>query len=549
MIGTTQEFGSYKLTPATTYFKHDLEDAPTTIQFEQCLLGNQWTSCELLSTRRYNHDSTVFRFKLPATESLNLKPGAYLLIKAPNREHNGGDAIRPYTTISFDNPIAYFDILVKRYDEWGDPNDWKTAHSYRPKGVVSNYIHELKIGETAEFKHTASCATKVSHGILGIPFYLGSLKEGQYNSREKEKKYSVSPLIDKKSISSYQIKGNSYNDTESSTMNISPSSNTNSTTTMATSSTSNSNDYNFNAPESVFFSMNSGTSNTNNDDADYSSENITALTRAAMDMQLDTGDEETKEPPFNTTDDNSTEKGPSSPSPRPPNQRVPPSYSSPRRRTSSSGSGKSMSPFASRSNSVSNKNDAILDIEPPVPLEDALVDSITLIAVGVGAAPYISILYHGLVQSTKCKFVFLYGVRTYEDILMREQLEEWALQYPDRLKIVYCVGSRYANIQFAANKVDEYEAPSIPQDEKAAKGVTICSKVIGSGESIIKEMGWVSQKHIEDYAFAPSENHIVCVCGLPAVYEKICGSRFESELAPNSALAKLGYKAKHVIKM
>jgi len=51
------------------------------------------------------------------------------------------------------------------------------------------------------------------------------------------------------------------------------------------------------------------------------------------------------------------------------------------------------------------------------------------------------------------------------------------------------------------------------------------------------------------HGFAPSLEGRVVVCGLPGVYEKLCGSRFEREVAPGSALANLGYSAEMVIKL
>lgn len=104
---------------------------------------------------------SIFRFKLPSeSPRLNLPIGATLLIRGPGKDHDGGDAIRPYTSIT-DNRIAegYFDILCKRYDQWGVKESLnthflftKTDHSYRPAGALSNHIHSLRVGDTIEFK-------------------------------------------------------------------------------------------------------------------------------------------------------------------------------------------------------------------------------------------------------------------------------------------------------------------------------------------------------------------------------------------------------------
>ncbi len=75
------------------------------------------------------------------------------------------DTVRPYTSISDDDVLSssaetgHFELLCKRYDQWGKEETaqthflfTKTNHSYRPAGTVSNHIHKLKVGETMKFK-------------------------------------------------------------------------------------------------------------------------------------------------------------------------------------------------------------------------------------------------------------------------------------------------------------------------------------------------------------------------------------------------------------
>ena len=49
-------------------------------------------------------------------------------------------------------------------------------------------------------------------------------------------------------------------------------------------------------------------------------------------------------------------------------------------------------------------------------------------------------------------------------------------------------------------------------------------------------------------AFPPAEDTLVFVCGVPAMYDALCGPRGERELPPDSALATLGYTADMVFK-
>ena len=114
---------------------------------------------ELLKKEMFNHDTGIFHFKVPGGgKTLQLPTCACILLKAPGREHGGGDAVRAYTPISTDdNEDGSFRLLIKRYDEWGErPGQWTgraPSESYHPPGAVSNYMHGLGPGDVALFKH------------------------------------------------------------------------------------------------------------------------------------------------------------------------------------------------------------------------------------------------------------------------------------------------------------------------------------------------------------------------------------------------------------
>lgn len=168
MITSKKVFGAYVVervsydafaSAATT------SPADSFINSRNCAIGDEWTACELVSIQPYNHDTSIFRFKLPHGKiHLNLPIGGFLLALAPNCEHGGGDAIRPYTSVQDDvtnsnKEYGTFELLCKRYDQWGVKESiqthflfTKTNHSYRPAGAVSNYIHKLKVGDSLKFK-------------------------------------------------------------------------------------------------------------------------------------------------------------------------------------------------------------------------------------------------------------------------------------------------------------------------------------------------------------------------------------------------------------
>ena len=177
MITAKKVFGSYVLTKV----EFDKLAAAGSILAEEgtCAVPSEWTELELLEVRPYNHDTSIFRFRLPKGKAkLNLPVGGFLLAMAAGCEHDGTDAIRPYTSIQDDDAqpwqkLSYndslpnnaddktgtFELLCKRYDQWGVKESvqthflfTKTNHSYRPPGAVSNYLHRLKVGDYVKFK-------------------------------------------------------------------------------------------------------------------------------------------------------------------------------------------------------------------------------------------------------------------------------------------------------------------------------------------------------------------------------------------------------------
>lgn len=132
--------------------------------------------------------------------------------------------------------------------------------------------------------------------------------------------------------------------------------------------------------------------------------------------------------------------------------------------------------------------------------------------------------------------VFLYGNRAVSDILMRERLDGWAAEYKDRFKLVYCVGTRWKDFIIGA-KTDKVTAPLPPEGfEGLNNGIT-------HGVH-----SWIDEKTVKEHAFPPAADTQVFVCGLPSVYESLCGPRTEKALAPMSVLARLGYTEDMVFK-
>jgi hypothetical protein len=105
---------------------------------------------------------------------------------------------------------------------------------------------------------------------------------------------------------------------------------------------------------------------------------------------------------------------------------------------------------------------------------------------------------------------------------LKDELDEWARTHPDRLTIVHVVG----------NKPDDPPPPGW----KTTNEYTA-------------ESGWIDEKKIQKYAFEPSHDTLVFVCGLPPMYAALCGPRDTAALSDGCVLANLGYKTEMVAKL
>ena len=165
------------------------------------------------------------------------------------------------------------------------------------------------------------------------------------------------------------------------------------------------------------------------------------------------------------------------------------------------------------------------------------IKTITMLAVGVGIAPMLQALECLLTtEGDTTQIVFLYGNRTVEDILMRERLDAWAATHRHRFKMVYVVGTRWRDAIIGIRTSN----PILPQPPKGLQGL---NNGITTGVE-----GWINEEHVKAFAFPPGEDTHVFVCGLPSVYDSLCGPRTEAALAPMSVLARLGYSQQMVFK-
>lgn len=134
--------------------------------------------------------------------------------------------------------------------------------------------------------------------------------------------------------------------------------------------------------------------------------------------------------------------------------------------------------------------------------------TITMLTGGTGITPMLQALHLLLTTpGDETKIVMINGNKSESDILAREQLEGYASKYPDRFTLVNVVGAS--------------------ADDKP--------------EGWTCETGWIDDAKMRKFGFPPSEDTSVFVCGLPALYDSMCGPRDQKEVAVGTTLHKLGY--------
>lgn len=107
----------------------------------EALIKNSWVDFKLEKVEPYNHNTKIYTFSFPDSESIaGGKAASALLTKASDPQalldDKGKPVIRPYTPISHSDEKGNLRLLVKEY----------------PTGKMSKHIANLKPGETLAFK-------------------------------------------------------------------------------------------------------------------------------------------------------------------------------------------------------------------------------------------------------------------------------------------------------------------------------------------------------------------------------------------------------------
>jgi cytochrome-b5 reductase len=149
--------------------------------------------------------------------------------------------------------------------------------------------------------------------------------------------------------------------------------------------------------------------------------------------------------------------------------------------------------------------------------------TISMLCAGTGLTPMYQALWKLLgTPGDDRQVVLMYGNKSVEDILMKEELNAWSKRAAGRLKLVHVVGMR--------------------PDDPAPEGWVDTPEYTA-------ETGWIDKAKIQKYCFPPAEDTLLFVCGLPPMYEILCGPRTEKEIKEGSVLHQLGYTSEMIAKM
>eukprot|EP00794_Sanderia_malayensis_P017980 gene17980-19777_t len=104
---------------------------------------NKKTPFKLIDKKVISHDTRRFRFALQSAEHiLGLPVGKHIYLSA---HVDGNLVVRPYTPVSSDDDIGYFDLVIKVY--------FKNVHPRYPDGgKMSQHLDNLKIGDSIDVR-------------------------------------------------------------------------------------------------------------------------------------------------------------------------------------------------------------------------------------------------------------------------------------------------------------------------------------------------------------------------------------------------------------
>jgi len=103
------------------------------VEAEVALKEAQYQPFKLIQRTQVTHNTIIFRFQLAhPKQRVGLPVGKHMLLKFIDVD--GKPISRPYTPVSSDDDLGYFDLLIKLY----------------PNGKMSQHLQHLQVGQTIE---------------------------------------------------------------------------------------------------------------------------------------------------------------------------------------------------------------------------------------------------------------------------------------------------------------------------------------------------------------------------------------------------------------
>ncbi|KAJ9064735.1 NADH-cytochrome b5 reductase [Entomophthora muscae] len=97
--------------------------------------AQEFTSFKIKEITELTHDTKLYRFEIPDSQALLLPVTSCIVTRTPPKEGEKA-IIRPYTPVSDERALGYFDLIVKHY----------------PNGAMTSYLNKLKPGDFLDAK-------------------------------------------------------------------------------------------------------------------------------------------------------------------------------------------------------------------------------------------------------------------------------------------------------------------------------------------------------------------------------------------------------------
>lgn len=113
----------------------------------------------LIEKEAVSHDTRKFRFALQTPKHvLGLPVGKHMYLSA---KVNGSLVIRPYTPVTSDDEVGYFDLVIKVY--------FKNVHPKFPEGgKMSQHLEQMDIGDTIDIRGPSGKLTYDGKGQMTV---------------------------------------------------------------------------------------------------------------------------------------------------------------------------------------------------------------------------------------------------------------------------------------------------------------------------------------------------------------------------------------------